>query len=147
MISSDQLLLLGIVSRNDYDGNVRGYGIKKNLAKVKLNDSIGKYCSSFSGNTVNASYFLNSVSIFQNLVEHPLEGQDLMELQNIQSANVIARQLVLNRINALRDENRISMQKTAPSSPEHLQTLPGIWKGRRVRRDKIRFVNYTNNIR
>jgi hypothetical protein len=60
---------------------------------------------------------------------------------------VNAKQLVLNRINALRDENRISMQKTAPSSPEHLQTLPGIWKGRRVRRDKIRFVNYTNNIR
>jgi hypothetical protein len=141
-ISSGQLVLLGIVSCNYYDGNVRNFGLKKNLARIQNLSVrlITAYCGSFGQNVIETDYFRNSVSIFKDLVEHPLEGLILADHNAARQENVDARNSILAKLDDLKEENRLVSEKTEASSVEHLATLPGIWKrsGRcQVRRDKI----------
>ena len=65
-ILSQTLTALGIVSRNDYDTNVAGFGLVKNFEKLKLLEGnvqriLFRYCKDMHN---NSNSFQNSISIF-----------------------------------------------------------------------------------
>jgi hypothetical protein len=65
-IPSQTLTALGIVSRNDYDTNVAGFGLVRNFEKLKpLNGNVQRILSSYCKDmNINSNPFQNSISIF-----------------------------------------------------------------------------------
>ena len=65
-IPSQTLTALGIVSRNDYDTNVAGFGLVRNFEKLKpLNGNVQRILSSYCKDmSINSNPFQNSISIF-----------------------------------------------------------------------------------
>ena len=149
-LTSNQLVLYGMVNLNDYDSNVRGYGLVRNLKIIKklvddeVSKMLDKYIATFPG--VSPNNFSGSLDIFNDLKEDEIDEPVAKEFSDLEDSNLNMKNLISNLMEQHKEATALLLKKTAISSVEIKKTFPLIWKGDKMK-DKIRFIVVTNNQR
>jgi hypothetical protein len=145
---------------------VIGFGLNKNLSKIStlregsLPFLLRQYCRSFARTNARPTMFQNSVNIFHfcrvshqtiNPQETPVQDEELNRYVDERNRILVSKWNLSAALSVLKQVHRDNSQKTAPSTGNHLATLP-IWRLSKVtgqkdaKKDKIRFVNYSGNV-